>query len=451
MEAKYYSESPLNNSLIKNFDFELWENIQQKIQIGQNAYLIWKKMPFSERAACFKKTASLLRERTRYYATVITQEMGKPLSQSIAEVNKCALVCDYYAKEAESFLADRAIKEAGFVSYEPLGLILQIMPWNFPFWQVFRFAAPALMAGNTTILKHAPNVPEAALALEQLFLDAGFPVGVFQNVFAQISDLTKIMEHPHIKGVALTGSVRAGTSVGALAGANIKPFVLELGGSDAFIVLPDADLAQAAKLGVQSRFGNNGQTCIAAKRFIVHKSIQQQFLDLLKAEIALLKIGDPMDETVQISVMARPDLVAELQAQVDKSVEMGAVVELEGGRQGDSNRFLPMILSNIQPEMPAYSEELFGPVLSFFTFNTIEEAIALANDTVFGLGAAIWAKDIVEAVSIARQLEVGTVAINNLVRSAPDTPFGGIKQSGVGRELGREGILSFVNMKSIVV
>lgn len=454
MEAIFKSQNPFTGELYETFAFDTQDELDVKIVAGQNAFLHWQQFSFEQRAVCFKKLAALLREGARQYAKIISEEMGKPITQALAEVNKSAWLCEYYAEYAASFLQTETISdnglEQGTVQYEALGLILQIMPWNFPFWQVFRCTVPTLMAGNVSLLKHAPNVPRSAKAIAALFLEAGFPTAVFQNVFASTEAVAYLMESPLVKGVAITGSVRAGAAVAALAGKNIKPAVLELGGSDAFIVLEGADLAAAAKVGAASRFGNNGQTCIAAKRFIVQETVAERFLELLKAEIANMQQGDPMEEKNQLSLMARADLADELQAQVTKTVTMGAKLEYAGGQQAPGELiFKPIILSHIPKGSPAYEEELFGPVLSFFSVASETEAIALANDTVFGLGASIWTSNIEKAKLIATQLEVGAVAINKLLSSTPFMPFGGIKKSGIGRELGREGIRAFVNIKAV--
>lgn len=453
MESKFNSVNPYSGSSYSTYDFDSWSKIEKKIENGHQAFLAWRLSDFEKRKNIFLKLADLIEAGQKEYAQIISEEMGKPLNQAKAEVAKSALVCRYYAEHAKAFLADRKIEaeKRTILSHEPLGVVLQIMPWNFPFWQVFRFSAPALMAGNVTLLKHAPNVPRSALAIERLFQQAAMPKGIFQNIFASTEDISQIMEHPFVQGVALTGSARAGSAVGRLAGQNIKRAVLELGGSDAFIVLDDADVEKAAAVGLQSRFGNNGQTCIAAKRFIVHQKVADQFLEAFKKGAKALKFGDPMEEGSDLTTMARVDLAEELQRQVDASVKAGAKIELEGGQIDDSAVFRPIILSHIKKGMPAYEEELFGPVAAFFTVKSDDEAIALANDTIYGLGASIWTKDEERALQIARVLESGTVAINQLVRSSPTTPFGGMKQSGIGRELGPEGILEFINLKSIVI
>ena len=455
MELPFLSKNPYNSQLYKIFDFETSENIAGKIDLANQVAKKWKKKSFVERALLFNSLAEILDKKAEELALLITQEMGKPISQSIAEIKKSALVCSWYAANAEKHLQAETVfedeKQIGKIYYEALGALLQIMPWNFPFWQVFRCAAASIMAGNVVLLKHAPNVPRCAEAITQLFELAGFEKGVFQHVFASTTEVEKILGSDAIKGVALTGSVKAGSAVGQMASKNIKPSVLELGGSDAFIVLEDADLKTAAKTAVLSRFGNNGQTCIAAKRFIVLETVADKFLSLLKKEISHLKQGDPMDKTVDLSLMARADLAAALQLQVDQSIAAGAELLLEGGLIAkDSAIFKPVILSNIPKNCPAYKEELFGPVLSFFSVNNIEEAITLANDTAFGLGASIWSANTNKALEIADSLDVGAVAINQLMRSVPSLPFGGIKKSGYGRELGKEGLRAFVNVKTVM-
>lgn len=456
MSACFISRNPYTGELFAEFENDSFESIERKLSQSKVAYKKWKKIKINERAAFFTKLSVIIRARVKEISELISFEMGKPISESIAEVNKCAVLCDYYSNNSSRILHKEIIEDQGVVKgeivYEPLGTILQIMPWNFPFWQVFRCTVPTIMAGNVSILKHAPNVPRTAKLIEELFYESGFPEHVFQNIFADETLIEKVIESDVIKGVALTGSVRAGSSVASIAGKNIKPTVLELGGSDAFIVLDDADLLKAAKVGILSRFQNNGQTCIAAKRFIVSKAVSDNFLNLLKDEILALKIGNPLDPEVKISTMARIDLATELQNQVNKSIELGAELILDGGQMDySSSVFKPLILSNIKKNMPAYSQELFGPVLSFFEFENIEEAIDLANDTSFGLGASVWSSDFNQAKEIAGYLEVGNVAVNQLVHSSPFLPFGGVKKSGYGRELSAEGLKSFVNIKSIIL
>lgn len=446
--------NPYNQEVLETYEPMSWETIKLKIDKGHEEFQFWSKLSFQQRATCFNRMAKLLKERKEEYAALITAEMGKPISQAVGEVEKCAWVCEYYALHTADFLKDSTITtefKKSYLTYQPLGLILQIMPWNFPFWQVFRFAAPALMAGNVTLLKHAPNVLGCAKAIEELFLDAGFPQGIFQQVIVQVDLVQAIIEHPYIQGVALTGSTQAGSAVGALAGENIKRAVLELGGSDAFIVLEDANLEQAAKEAVLSRMHNTGQTCISAKRFIAVASIAKKFKELVLDEIEQLTIGKPTDPNTQIAVMARPDLLKNLEQQVNKSVQMGAVLDLEGGWKTGTNYYYPQLLSNIQKGMPAYDEELFGPTIAFFEVKDEKEAIQLANDTVLGLGASVWSQNTQKAEQLALELEVGAVAINQMLKSDPRIPFGGIKQSGIGRELGKLGLMEFVNIKSITI
>ncbi|MBL4649722.1 MAG: NAD-dependent succinate-semialdehyde dehydrogenase [Aureispira sp.] len=454
IETTVKTINPLNNKIIKEYNLETWEDVFDKLEQAKVAFYQWKCQSYAQRAAFFMEAAKILRENKKKYGTQITLEMGKPILQSIAEVEKCAMVCEFYAKNAANFLANQNIEtefSQSYVTYQPLGTVLQVMPWNFPFWQVFRFAAPALMAGNVTVLKHASNVIGCGDLIYDVFNKAGFPKGVFQHLVIDNDLVGDILAEESVHGVALTGSVAAGKAVGALAGKNLTECVLELGGSDPFIVLKDADLPKAAKVAIQSRMHNSGQTCISAKRFIVEESVAEVFKTLLKKELNKVDIGDPMDETTKISVMARTDLAEKLQEQVNESIRMGAVVEFSGGHKKGTNYFYPMLLSNIQKGMPAYEEELFGPVGVFFVVKNSAEAVTLANDSIFGLAATVWSEDEEAAIAVAGQLEVGAVAVNKLMSSDPRIPFGGVKQSGIGRELGREGILGFVNLKSVVV
>jgi succinate-semialdehyde dehydrogenase/glutarate-semialdehyde dehydrogenase len=443
------------NNVIKDLSKkEDWSAVLQKLTIASDAFNEWKQTNVDQRSQLLNNVAQILDKNTADFGQMITKEMGKPLHQSIAEVKKCALVCRYYAQNSANFLQDINIDtgfKKSYVSYQPLGCILQIMPFNFPFWQVFRFAAPALMAGNVSLLKHAPSVPGCVKLIQSVFMEAGFKPGVFQHVDIDLNLIEKIIAHPVVQGVALTGSTQAGMAVGAISGKNIKTCVLELGGSDPFIVLADADLEAAATVAVQSRMHNSGQTCISAKRFILEKTIAPEFKRLVKEKIGNLVVGDPYDPSTNISALARLDLAQKLQKQVDRSVELGAVVELPGGHQQGSNYFYPMMLSNLKKGMPAYEEELFGPVVCVFEVNNAQEALQLSNSSSFGLAATVWTKNEQLAQSIAKDLEVGAVAINRLMSSDPRIPFGGVKKSGIGRELGKEGLLSFVNIKSIII
>ncbi len=424
--------------------------IDKMIQDAHKAFKSWSKTSFSERAGIFKNVSFLLRRDLESLAVLITREMGKIISESRAEVEKCAAASEYYAEHAELFLADEKVMAGytkSFISYEPIGVVLGIMPWNFPFWQVFRYAAPTLMAGNTTLLKHAPNVCGCALALEKIFLEAGAPVGVFTTMIIDTQSIEKILSSDLVQAVTLTGSEKAGSSVASIAGRFIKKTVLELGGSDALIVLPDAPMKQAVGVALNSRMLNAGQSCIAAKRFIVVKKALDDFLNECMIQIRELKQGDPFDQYNSMGPMARTDLVNSLKVQMEKSVEMGAEI-LYGGYAGGCN-FKPTLLFNVKNGMPAFDEETFGPLAAVIVAEDEEGAIQLANMTGYGLSGSVWTSDTDKGIAIARKIRTGSVFINTLVKSDPRLPFGGIKKSGFGRELGRQGILEFVNLKTI--
>ncbi len=435
---------------------ELNQNqINEKLALSSHAFQTHKSTTFQYRTERMLEVASLLKSKKEYLAKVITSEMGKLLTESEAEIEKCAWVCEYYATQAEEFLKDEFIaSDAGksFIAYEPLGAVLAVMPWNFPFWQVFRFAAPAVMAGNVGVLKHASNVPQCATEIEKLFVEAGFDKGVFQSLIINSKQVAYVIEHPTIQAVTLTGSEVAGSKVAATAGKAIKKTVLELGGSDPFLLLEDADVPQAVDMAVKARFLNCGQSCIAAKRFIVPNKLKREFLALFMEKVEALKVGDPMDASTDIGPMARIDLLEKLDQQVDDSVALGAVV-ITGGASFDPDKCLytPTILADVVKGMPAYEEELFGPVASVLTYDTLEEGIRIANDTDYGLGASVWTTDKVKGEAVARQIESGAVFVNDMVKSDPHLPFGGIKLSGYGRELSFLGIREFVNQKTIVV
>ncbi len=380
--------------------------------------------------------------------------MGKPIKEARGEVKKCVWVCRFYAENAQQFLRDQTIKTENtqsLVAYNPLGIVLSIMPWNFPYWQVFRFAAPALMAGNAILLKHAPNVPQCAEAITDLIQQA-FPTAVFSNLYVNHLKIQGIIEDPRVRAVTFTGGDAAGAKVAATAGRSIKKTVLELGGSDPFIVLSDANLKEAAKAAVQSRFLNAGQSCIAAKRLIVVKSVADHFIDLLDATISQLKVGDPLEEETEVGPLARRDLLMNLDKQVQKSVQMGAKTLLGGRavRNSRGNFYEPTLMINVQKGMPAFEEELFGPVAVVIIAEDEKEAIQLANDTAYGLGASIWTLDANKGMRLAREIQAGCVFINSMVYSDPRLPFGGIKKSGYGRELSEAGIREFVNVKTVV-
>jgi succinate-semialdehyde dehydrogenase/glutarate-semialdehyde dehydrogenase len=379
--------------------------------------------------------------------------MGKIIRESQAEIEKCAGTCDYYAEHAESMLKDQVVASdasRSLIAFEPLGLILAVMPWNFPFWQVFRFAAPSLMAGNVAVLKHASNVPGCALAIEELFKDAGFPENVFRTLMIPSSMVSSVIRHPAVKAVTLTGSGPAGSSVASAAAKEIKKAVLELGGSDPLIVLEDADVVKAVQTSLSSRMFNQGQTCISSKRFIVDEKVLEKFTSGLIAAVSALKIGNPMDPTTQVGPLARPDLVDDLEKQVNGSIKAGASLLYGGTRpDGPGSYYLPAILGNVKKGMPAYNEETFGPVFSIITVKSEEEAIAVANDTEFGLAGKVFTKDLARGERVARKIEAGAIFVNGMVKSDPRLPFGGIKKSGYGRELAEYGIREFVNIKTI--
>ena len=447
------SLNPYTGQVLQRFAAFSAAETEQVLAEAHQAAAEWRTTPFGERAAVLRRAGDLLRERQDALARLMALEMGKPVRDGRAEAQKCAACCDYYAAHAEGFLADELIEtDAGrsFLSCAPLGVVLAIMPWNFPLWQVVRFAAPALMAGNVGLLKHAPNVPQCALALEKLFHDAGLPPAAFRALLLETEPVAGLLADDRVAAATLTGSERAGAAVAAAAGQHIKKTVLELGGSDPFIVLADADLAAAAKTAAQSRMLNAGQSCIAAKRFIVEAPVHDEFVRLLKENLQVLRYGDPLDEATDYGPLARLDLAETLTRQVADSVAQGAQVALAGGQpQPGHARFDPMILTNIQSGQRAYTEELFGPVALVLTAQDAAEAVRLANDSRFGLGAAVWTRDVAQAERMARQLESGAVFINGLVKSMNELPFGGVKKSGYGRELSQLGIREFVNQKAV--
>jgi succinate-semialdehyde dehydrogenase/glutarate-semialdehyde dehydrogenase len=447
--------NPATNETIRTFEAQTADQVKHKIEAADKAFHRWKKVSFEERSKLMLACAALLEQEADTYGRIITQEMGKPLKDAVAEVKKCAKACRYYAENAKEFLKDEEIASdasRSLISYEPLGVILAVMPWNFPFWQVFRFLAPALMAGNTGILKHASNVPQCALAIEEIVRRAGFPEDVFHTLLIGSKEVNAVIENPFVKAVTLTGSEAAGSKVAEKAGQQIKRTVLELGGSDPFIILEDADLEQAADTAVKSRMVNTGQSCIAAKRFIVVESIADAFLEKMKAKMAALRTGNPLEQDCDYGPMARIDLAKELQQQVEQSIQKGAEVALDGGWEGENSAFFkPMILKNVSPGMPAYDEEMFGPVASVMIAKDETDAIRIANDNRYGLAGTVWTSDKERGLRVARQVESGAVFVNAMVHSDPVMPFGGIKKSGYGRELSYLGIREFVNQKSIWV
>lgn len=454
--------NPATGETLKTFEPLSDEAIATKLDRAYTTYQTYRLVPFKQRAMWLRAAATILDNECERWGRLMTLEMGKPLKGAIAEVKKCALVCRYYADHAEQFLTDEYVEtdaSQSFIAYQPLGVILAVMPWNFPFWQVFRFAAPALMAGNVGLLKHASNVPQCALAIETILHQAGFPEGAFQTLLVPANKVADVVTDRRVMAATLTGSEAAGASLASIAGKDIKKTVLELGGSDPFVVLASADLEAAASTAVTARMLNNGQSCIAAKRFIVQESIADAFTDAIVRRFAALKVGDPMHPDMDIGPLATPTIRDELAQQVDDCLASGAKA-LIGGNPNEmslepslkaGNFYPPTILTNIPPSSPEAQEELFGPVAMLFRVPDIDTAIHLANATPFGLGASGWTQDDAERDRLIRDIEAGAVFINGLVKSDPRLPFGGIKRSGFGRELGKQGIHEFVNIKTVWV
>lgn len=447
--------NPATNTELSTHDLHTSQDVIEIINKADETYQSYKMTTFTERALLMNRAADILESRKNVYGEMMTLEMGKPLSSAIAEVEKCAWVCRYYAKNAESFLSDELVDTdatKSMISYRPIGIILAVMPWNYPMWQVFRFAAPALMAGNVGLLKHASNVPQSALYIEEVFRDAGFPEYAFTSLLIPSSEVQSILENKKVKAATLTGSGPAGSAVASNAGAQIKHTVLELGGSDPYLVLHDADLEHAAEQCKTSRLLNAGQSCIGAKRFIVVEAVYDEFLAKFMSKMESAIMGDPMTE-VDLGPMARHDLRDEVHQQVVESVKNGAELIL-GGHIPDSvgAYYPPTILINVKPGMPAYEDEIFGPVASVIKAKDEEDAIRIANDTDFGLGACVFTEDVVRGEQIAKdRLEAGCCFVNQFVKSDPRLPFGGIKNSGVGRELSYYGIREFVNVKTVYI
>ena len=452
------SINPVNGKVVKTYKEDAEEVVAKKIEQAQAAWTPWRNSIFKERAVLLKNTAVVLRKRQQELAELMALEMGKPLKAGNDEIEKCAAVCDYYAENGEKYLKDELIAteaNRSYVTYKPLGVVLAVMPWNFPFWQAFRFLAPGLMAGNCGLLKHASNVTGCALAIEEVLTEAGFPEHVFQTLVIGSKAVQKVIENPIIKAVTLTGSTQAGMQVAQQAASLLKKSVLELGGSDPYLVLEDANLDYAAGVCAESRLINNGQSCIAAKRFILVESIADEFIKLFKEKMSAKKTGDPFDKTTQLGPMSRKDLRDELHQQVLDNIASGAKCILGGeipDFPGDHAYYTPTILTGIKKGMPAYTDEIFGPVALIFVAKNTEDAIRIANDSPFGLGAAVFTRDEVKGEQIAsHQLHAGSCFVNAQVKSDPRLPFGGIKQSGYGRELGIFGIREFVNIKTVYV
>jgi len=447
--------NPATGQTLKTFDSLSDSQIEEKIQRGAETFPSFSRLSFAHRGQMMLKAADILENEKKELARLMTTEMGKTFRSAIDEAVKCAWACRYYAEHAEQFLADEVIKTTAsrsYVRYQPLGIILVVMPWNYPFWQVFRFIAPGLMAGNVGLLKHASNVPQCALKIEDILLRAGFPEGAFQTLLIGSGQVDKILGDSRIAAATLTGSEDAGIKVGAGAAQRVKKVVLELGGSDPFIVMPSANLEEAVATAVKARTLNNGQSCIAAKRFIIAEEIADRFEQEFVKRMKALTLGDPFDEKTDVGPLATADAVTSLDADVQKSVAAGARV-LAGGKPADlpGYFYLPTVLRDIPRDSPAYKEELFGPVASLFRVKGIEEAIRIANDTRFGLGASAWSNDKKEQERFINELDAGMVFINQMVASDPRVPFGGVKRSGYGRELSTYGIREFTNVKTVWV
>ncbi|TSC65620.1 MAG: succinate-semialdehyde dehydrogenase (NADP+) [Candidatus Doudnabacteria bacterium Gr01-1014_77] len=452
--------NPATGEVVKEFKEITDQELEQKLALAENAFKVWRKTTFKERADLMMKLGTYLVENKEKLGSLQTLEMGKTISSSETSAAKCGLVCEYYAENAEKMLSDEAVvtdDSEAYVAFDPLGIVLAVMPWNFPLWQVYRFAAPALMAGNVALLKHASNVPQCALAIEESFKAVGFPDGVFQTLLVSSERTERIIRDNRVKAVTLTGSEKAGASVASIAASEIKKAVLELGGSDPFVVFADADLESTVKQAVSARLQNNtGQSCISAKRFIVAESIVEKFTKGVVEEISKLKVGDPSDRSVDVGPLATEQILKEIEKQVQESVALGAKLEVGGKRIGDVGYFYaPTVLTNVKKGMPVYDQETFGPVLAIISFDDskedrgFEEAVSISNDTEFGLGASVWTKDMVLAKKATREIDAGSVFVNTPVKSDPRLPFGGIKRSGYGRELSSYGIREFVNIKSV--
>jgi succinate-semialdehyde dehydrogenase/glutarate-semialdehyde dehydrogenase len=447
------SINPATGETIQTFDSLDQTQLEAKLKLAAAIFKSYRHTSFADRSQKMLRAAEILETEKAELGKLMTIEMGKPIKGAIAEAEKCALVCRYYAENAQRHLADQIVEtnaKKSYVNFQPLGPVLAVMPWNFPFWQVFRFAAPALMAGNVGLLKHASNVPQCAVAIEEIFLRAGFPQGAFQTLLVGSDAVEAILKDSRVAAATLTGSEPAGRSVASIAGQQIKKTVLELGGSDPFIVMPSANFDKAVETAVKARTLNNGQSCIAAKRFIVSAELYDRFADAFAASMKALRIGDPLDEETDIGPLATPQILNDLSEQVQRAIDSGARL-LAGGHKLDrpGNFYEPTALDNVDPSTPVSCEEIFGPVAMLFRVENIDEAISLANATTFGLGAAAWTNDPVEQAKFIEELEAGCVFINGMVASDPRLPFGGIKNSGYGRELAEFGIREFVNIKTV--
>ena len=453
--ATLSSVNPATGEVLARFDELSDPEVEARIARAAQTFRTWRRRPFAERAALMARAADVLEQRKEQWGRIMTLEMGKTFKSAVAEAEKCAWACRFYAESAERFLADEEVKtdaKKSYVRFDPLGVVLAVMPWNFPFWQVFRFAAPALMAGNVGLLKHASNVPQCALAIEDVFRQAGFPEGCFQTLIVGSSRVARILEDDRIVAATLTGSEGAGSAVASTAGQVLKKTVLELGGSDPFVVMPSAVLDTAVATAVTARTINNGQSCIAAKRFIVHDQVYDRFERELVKRMQALRVGDPMDPATEVGPLATGAEVEKLGRQVEAAVRAGARLLLGGKPAGGKGFYYPpTVLAGIPRSSPSYREELFGPVAMLYRVKDLDDAIAVANDVPFGLGSSVWTNDEAERRRFVDELEAGATFVNAMVASDPRLPFGGVKRSGYGRELARDGIREFVNVKTVVV
>ena len=449
------SINPSTEQLYAEFKEVNLHTVKQIIKKTSESQKKWSNINIQQRSKIILEIGDLLKGSKESLARIITNEMGKPITESIAEIEKCVCLCEYYAQNGEEFLADQYVDsdaEKSLVAFEPLGVILGVMPWNFPFWQVFRFSIPALLAGNGVLLKHASNVQASAVAIEKIFHDSDIPIDVFRTLIISSRIVSDVIANKHVKAISLTGSEYAGSKVGECSGKHLKKTVLELGGSDPFMVLDDANLSKCIDSAVKGRMLNNGQSCIAAKRFIVHSSVYDEFLSELQKAVGKLAIGDPMMPETSVGPLAREDILNELDKQVQESVKLGATLVTGGSRLDRPGYFYtPTILTNITKDMPVYYDETFGPVFTVFKFDTVNDMVEIANDSDFGLGGSLWSENKEKALSIARRIETGAIFINEFTKSDPRLPFGGIKKSGYGRELSEFGIREFVNIKTISV
>jgi len=452
--GKMQSINPYTGEVVEEFPLMTRAELDDAVKTCREAFKAWRGVPVEERAAYVKRMAVHLQEEKRKYGELITREMGKPIREAVAEIEKCAWLCDHFSENALQLLRPEEIQteaKKSYIAFEPLGLVLAVMPWNFPFWQVFRFGIPAISAGNCVVLKHAPSVPATALAIEAAFTAAGFPQGILRTVLVDPPDALALLDEDKVDAVTLTGSVRAGRQVGEAAGRNIKKVVLELGGSDPFIVLEDADIEKAARTAVKARTLNTGQSCIAAKRFIVLRQAAGEFQRLFVKYLEELKIGDPMDDATDLGPLSRKDILVNLEEQLRDAREKGARVIQRHHAFQKGFFFSPAVVLDPKEDMKVLKEEVFGPIAPIIVVDSEEEAVRIANATEYGLGASIWTRDLKRAQHIAGQIEAGAIAINDFVRSDPRLPFGGVKRSGLGRELSHYGLKEFVNVKSVVM